>query len=91
MHKVVSFTCMVSQFEKLEELEAAWVYISFSLHAIYRVAGHFCLAVKDSTRGRGSCRSCVSSKVTMSFPPNSVDPSLLIIWTQREGKIDSKA
>ena len=91
MPKVDSFTCMVSPFDKLEELEAAWVYISFSLHAIYRVAGHFCLAVKDSTRGRGSCRSCVSSKVTMSFPPNSVDPSLLIIWTQREGKIDSKA
>lgn len=79
MPKVDSLTCMVSQFERLDELEAAWVYISFSLHVIYRVAGHFCLVVKDSTRGKGSCILCVSSKVTMSFPPNSVDPTSLLI------------
>ena len=65
MPKVDSFTCMVFQFERLEELEAAWVYISFSLHVVYRVAGSFCLAVKGSMRGKGSCRSGVSSKVTV--------------------------
>lgn len=63
MPKVDSFTCMVSQFERLEELEAAWICISFSLHVIYRVTGPFCLAVKDSMRGKGRCRSGVSSKV----------------------------
>ena len=52
MPKVDSFTCMVFQFERLEELEAAWVYISFSLHVVYRVDGSFCLAVKGSMRGK---------------------------------------
>ena len=73
MPKVDSFTCVVSQFEWLEELGAAWVYISSSLHVIFPVAGHFCLAAKGSKRGIGSCRSGLASQVTVSFPPNSID------------------
>ena len=73
MPKVDSFTCVVSQFEWLEELGAAWVYISFSLHVIFPVAGHFCLAAKGSKRGIGSLISGLASQVTVSFPPNSID------------------